>query len=71
MLKHNTQPADILAFAIKLLKIHIGSHTCTHQPLPVSQKTFSSFDRFLTTKGKHTNYYQTLTYHIVQKCCIF
>ena len=42
MLMHNTQPAHILAFTVKLLKIDTCSHTCTHQPLPVSQKTSSS-----------------------------
>ena len=38
MLTHNTQPTDILAFTVKLLKIHTCSHTCTHQPLPSVSK---------------------------------
>ena len=41
ILTHTTQPADILAFTVILLMIHIHRYTCTHQPLPsISTENF-------------------------------
>ena len=64
-LTHNTQPADMLAFAVNLIK---DSHTIIlvlPSPYLVSQKTFSSLDSFFTTTGSHTSYHLTLTYQNV------
>ena len=66
MLMHNTQPADILAFIVKLLKIHMQPYLYSPAPAGISKDIFFT-DRFLTTTGKQTNYYQTLTHHIVHK----
>ena len=51
-LTHNTKTADILAFTVNLLK---DSHTAIlvlTSPYPVSQRTFSSLDRFFHYKRK-------------------
>ena len=63
----NTQPADILAFTVTSLKIHTQPHLYSPAPIWHTKEHFSSIDRSLTTTGKHTIYYQTLTHHIVHK----
>ena len=72
MLTHNTQPADILAFTIKLLKnSHMQPYLYSPALAQYLKRHFRHLTGFPLQKKKHTNYYQTLTYHIVQKCHTF
>ena len=70
MLTHNTQSTDILALTAKLIDSHLQPYLYSLAPAPYLKGDFLQLTGF-SLQTKHTNYYHTLTYHIVQKCCTF
>ena len=68
LLTHNL--LTYFAFTVTSLKIHT-LYLYSPAPIQHTKGHFSSLDRFLTTTGTHTNYYQALTHHTMHNTAYF